>query len=303
MRVFITGASGYIGSAVAAAFARAGHEVRGLVRTASKSARLAAREIEPVLGSMDDPKSYAAAVSSSSVLVHCAAEYSPRYMELDRKTVTSLIDAARAAQLPRAILYTSGVWVYGDTGDGRADEASAPNPPGLVRSRAEHERMVLGANGGALRTIVIRPGCVYGASGSLTAAWFESAEKKGAASIVGDGSQRWAMIHLDDLASFYVRAAESSFGGEIFNATDRSRFTVMDCARAASRAAGANGKVEALYVPEAAKSLGPMAECLALNQHIDSSKAVRLLGWQPRHSGFVDGIERYYRAWKASSAS
>jgi nucleoside-diphosphate-sugar epimerase len=303
MKVFITGASGYIGSAVSAAFARGGHEVRGLVRTPGKAASLSAREIEPVIGSMDDPKSFAAAAATSSVLVHCAAEYSPRYMDLDRKTVASLIDSARASDLPRVFLYTSGVWIYGDTGDGRADESTAVNPPALVRSRGEHERMVLGASGGALRTIVVRPGCVYGGSGSLTASWFESAHRTGAARIVGDGNQHWAMIHVEDLADLYVRAAESRLAGEVLNATDRSRFTVMECARAASRAAGSGGKIQTLTAAESAQAFGPMAECLAMNQHVDSSKAARLLGWHPRHAGFVDGAERYHRAWQASTAT
>jgi nucleoside-diphosphate-sugar epimerase len=298
VKVFVTGASGYIGSAVSAAFARAGHEVRGLVRTPDKAPRLAAREIEPVVGSMEDPATYSAAVDASSVLVHCAAEYSARYMELDRKTIVTLIESARASNLPRTLIYTSGVWVYGDTGDRRADETTPLHPPTIVRARPEHERMVLGANGGGLRTIVIRPGCVYGGSGSLTAQWFDSAQTGGAARIVGEGNQRWAMIHRDDLADVYVRAAESTLAGEVLNASDRSRFTVMECARAASRAAGAGGKVESTSVAEASKTFGPMAECLALDQHVDSSKAARLLGWQPRHAGFVDGVERYFRAWK-----
>jgi nucleoside-diphosphate-sugar epimerase len=108
------------------------------------------------------------------------------------------------------------------------------------------------------------------------------------------------MVHLDDLAELYVRAAESACAGQVFNATDRSRFSVQDCARAASRAAGAGGKVESISVAEASKTMGPMAECLALDQHVDSSKAARLLGWQPRHGGFVDGVERYFRAWQGT---
>ena len=55
-------------------------------------------------------------------------------------------------------------------------------------------------------------------------------------------------------------------------------------------------------VVEAAKTYGPMAECLAYDQHVDSRKAVRLLGWQPSHGGFVDGVDRYFAAWKALTA-
>ena len=108
------------------------------------------------------------------------------------------------------------------------------------------------------------------------------------------------MVHVHDLADLYVRAVESSHRAEIFNAVDRSRFTQLDCARAASRAAGADGKVANLTLDQAREVFGPMAECLAFTQHVDASKAVRLLGWQPRHGGFADEAPRYFAAWKAS---
>ena len=161
---------------------------------------------------------------------------------------------------------------------------------------------VLSWNGGGFRTLVIRPGCVYGGSGSLTASWFESAGKGGAARVVGDGTNRWAMVHRDDLADLYVRAAESGLGGEVLNATDRSRATVNECAAAASLAAGAEGRVEHVPVEQAVAAMGPFATCLALNQHVDSWKAVHRLGWTPRHGGFVDAAPRLYAAWKAARA-
>jgi nucleoside-diphosphate-sugar epimerase len=96
---------------------------------------------------------------------------------------------------------------------------------------------------------------------------------------------------------------ESPWGGEVFNVTDRSRNTVRACAEAASRIAGGGDRVAAVPVDEAAGELGPTAEALAMSQHVDSSKAVRMLGWQPRHGGFVDGVRRCYAAWKALSES
>ena len=302
MKIFITGASGFIGFAVAGACACAGHDVFGLVRSAEKAQKLARHEIEPVLGTLDDPSTFRDRAQECEVLVHCAAEYSARYMQLDAQAIETLIASATDARLPRLVIYTSGVWVYGDTHGAKVDEASALNPPPIAATRAEHERKVIGASRGPLRTLVIRPGCVYGKSGSLTAAWFESATKDGAARIVGEGGNRWSMVHLDDLADLYLRAAESQLSAQIFNATDRSRFTVLSCARAASRATGAGGKVESVPVAQAAKAMGPMAECLVFDQHVDSSKAVRWLGWQPRHGGFADGAARYFAAWKASQA-
>lgn len=301
MKVFVSGATGFVGTAVSSAFVRAGHHVRGLTRSKAKADSLDARGIEPVVGSMDKPDPWLAKARECSLLVHCAAEEGARYMELDTDMVETLVACVGTLGAPHALLYTSGVWVYGDTRGERVDESSPLHPPELVAARARNEGRVLSANSERLRTIVIRPGCVYGGSGSLTGLWFKSAKKEGAARFVGQGAQRWAMIHLDDLAELYVRAGESGRGGEVFNATDRSNATVRECAAAASRAAGAEGKVATTSIAEATKRLGPVAECLAFDQHVDSSKAVRLLGWQPRHAGFIDQVERHYASWRALS--
>ncbi len=300
MRIFVTGATGFIGFAVATEMARAGHKVYGLARSAEKAQRLSAAEVLPVTGDMSRPETYLEVASRCQVLIHCAAEYTARYMELDRRTVTELLKSAQASGQPRLFVYTSGCWVYGSTGAAAADESTSLNPPAMVKPRVETETLILAASSGRLRTIVIRPGCVYGGSGSLTASWFESAERYGPSRVVGDGKFRWAMVHLADLAVAYRLAAESAFGGEVFNVADNSRFTVLECAEAASAAATGAGSVQCVPVEEAAKTMGPMAECLTLDQHIDSSKVVRLLGWQPRHGGFVDDVARYYRSWKAS---
>jgi len=73
----------------------------------------------------------------------------------------------------------------------------------------------------------------------------------------------------------------------------------LELATAAARAAGYKGEISPLPLAEARKTLGDFADALALNQHVDSGKAVRLLGWQPRHGGFLDEVEVFYRAWKA----
>jgi nucleoside-diphosphate-sugar epimerase len=301
MKIFVTGASGYIGFAVSSTLAAAGHHVIGLVRSEEKAKLVSAAEIEPLLGTMSEPSSYAKAAADCHVLLHCAAEYTTRFHELDLLTMKTLLNTAKDSRTHRKVLYTSGVWLYGSTGNTAVDETSHLNPPPYVVKRIKTEEFVLQANGGKVKTLVIRPGCVYGGSGSLTAMWFESAAKKGAAEIVGNGNFRWTMVHLQDLANLYLRAIESMLGGEIFNGTDRSRFTVLECAQAASRAAGKRGRVRTIPMAKARKMMGPLADCLTLDQHVDSSKAVRLLGWQPRHGGFVDGVNRYYTAWKAAA--
>lgn len=297
MKVFITGATGYVGFNVASAFRRAGHEVWGLARSEEKAQKLLQHEIHPVIGSMQKPESYLKTAEECSVLVHAAAEMSGDMVDLDRRTIEAFLRAGKTGARPKTVIYTSGVWVHGNTGERLIDETTPPSPAKLVAWRPAHERMVLEAEG--IRGIVIRPGCVYGRKGGLTNSWFEGAFRDRSLKVIGDGTNRWSMVHIDDLARAYVRAAESGLGGEIFNIVDSSRNTVTEMAWAAARAAGYTGKIQYIPLEEAVKEMGPYAECLALDQHVDSGKTMRTLGWIPRHQGFVDGIETYFAAWKA----
>jgi nucleoside-diphosphate-sugar epimerase len=299
MKVFVTGATGTIGYAVSTAFRRAGHQVWGTARDAEKAARLSRAEIHPVVGDILTPESFAAVAESCSVLVHAAAQYGAGAFAFERSTVHALLAAARKrGPQPKALIYTSGTWVYGTTGNRIVDETTPVAPPSHVAERPAVERLVLEADG--VRAIVLRPGCVYGHQGSLTAMWFAAAKAGGPLAVIGDGSARWPLVHLDDLGRAYVRAAESGLTG-IFNVTDRSRASVLEMAGAVARVTGYAGGIRTTPVAEAAASMGTLAECLALDQHVDSRKAVGLLGWQPRHGGFADEVEECHEAWKAWS--
>jgi nucleoside-diphosphate-sugar epimerase len=296
VKVFVTGATGYIGSAVAAAFARRGHEVAGLVRSPEKSRALNASEARTVVGELQSPETYLSAAKDADVLVHCAVDYSA-HQKLDRLAVDTLLEAA--GERGAAVVYTSGVWLYGGTGGKAVDESRALEAGHVIPWRLEHEKLVLAASTPNRRCLVLRPGCVYGGRGGLTGLWFSSA-LKGEAVVAGDGKNRWAMVHVDDLAECYALAAESALAGELLNCVDSSRETVLEMAEAASRAAGAGGKVKLLSSAEARKAFGGLAEGLLLDQQIDAEKARRSLGWKPRFSGFSAGAGRFFLSWKAS---
>ncbi len=296
MRIFITGATGYIGMNVALALRRAGHEVWGLVRSPEKAVKLTRHEIHPVIGLVDEPSSYVSVAERCTVLVHAADDKS-NAESVDLKAIESLLTLGNRGPQPKTFVYTSGTWVYGNSGSVLIDETAHVDPVRLKPWRPAHEDMVLGASN--VRGLVIRPGCVYGRQGGMTGLWFKGPAQEKSPLVIGDGRNRWAMIHVDDVANGYVKAVESGRSAEIFNFTDRSRYSVAEMATAAARAAGYLGQIEHTPLAEATKSLGLFAECLVLDQHIDSRKAVRMLGWQPRHGGFIDSVDTYFAAWKA----
>lgn len=300
MKIFITGATGFVGSLVAETLSRAGHKVYGLVRHETKAKTLAAHEIYPVLGNMQRIQDLTPFLQEAQILIHCAADMENNNTDLDKHVITTFLNVAKNSGTAKTIIYSSGVWVYGNTGDTLVDESTPLNPAKLVAWRAEHEKIILNAASTKIRANIIRPGCVYGNTGSLTGMWFDEATEKGVITVIGNGDNRWSMVHRADLANAYLKLAESDLSGEVFNITDRSRFTLMENVQAIKKIINKKIEIQTITVAEARKNLGDFADCLALDQNIDSSKASRLLGWHPRFNGFHDSVEIFYASWQAS---
>jgi nucleoside-diphosphate-sugar epimerase len=300
MRIFLTGATGFIGQAVVRELVTAGHEVTGLVRNEEKAAVLAGLGARGVVGDIKDPGSYREIATDQDALVHTAFEYSAETVDADRKAIGTLIAAAVGGKV-QVLVYTSGIWVLGTTGDTPAfEDATTEHPSALVAWRPPHEKMVIAAANDHLATAVIRPGMVYGGSGSLIASYFDSAEKYGASQYLGNGRNRIPMIHLEDLARFY-RAVVEHRGRGIFHAVDGNAVQLADVARAASEAAGKGGETQSIPLDEARPKMGPIVDALILDQVIESGRNVEI-GWQPRHESFLASAATAYQEWKASRA-
>jgi nucleoside-diphosphate-sugar epimerase len=297
MRIFITGATGFIGSAVAAACRRAGHEVYGLVRTPERAQGLLRNEIHPVVGDLENHESYLDVVWKCSVMIHTAANRAVDQISLDMDTVEALLKTGKEGAQPKTLIYTSGTWVHGNTNCEMVDETAPLMPLKLVGKRPATERMVLESP--AVKGLVVRPALVYGKQGGLTGTWFQAAYKDKAVKMAGDGNNHLAMVHVEDLADCYLRVAESGLSGEIFLTADGSCHTMREMVTAAAQAAGYRGEIESVSLPEAIQVWGAWSEGLALDQHIDSGKARRMLRWQPRHRSFADEATAYFRSWAA----
>lgn len=299
MRVFLTGASGYIGSSVARELVRAGHEVTGMHHAEETAEIVRAAGATPLRGDIADPATYAEAAAAHDVLVHLAADPED-WVTADAAAVDTLIEAARSHMIRDAhLVYTSGCWVLGDTGGVAADEDyPADHPAGIVGWRPAHEERVLGipGEGSDLTGTVIRPGMVYGGVDGLVTPMFASAAESGAARYVGAGDNRWSMIHRNDLATLYLRVVEERAAG-IFHGVDGAAIPVIDVARAASEAAGAGGETRAVPVEEARESLGEVADTLLLDQTLVTRRAEEI-GWKPVHPSFVEGAGAAWREYR-----
>lgn len=290
MKVLLTGATGYIGGAVAEALRRAGgHEVTGLARSDEAAERLKTRNIGALRGDLKDTEILFAAAREADAVIHTALPHTPDASEVDRKAVEAILGALEGTNRP--FIYTSGIWVYGSTGDTVATEETPLNPTALVAWRPRNEKLALEAAGRSVRSVVIRPGIVYGRGGGIIGGMLQEARTKGIVRFVGTGDNRWPQVHVDDLADLYVLALESAPAGTLLNGASHESVRVREVAEAASHAGGASGRVEAWPLEEARLRLGAYAEALALDQQVSGKRAEELLGWKPKALPLVEDLE------------
>ncbi len=286
MRVFVTGATGYIGQAVVRALVLAGHEVGGLHRSKEGEAVVRGLGAVPVFGHLRDPETYQHFAAESAAVIHTAFE-SP---DTERLVVEHLVSALKAEGGQKVFLLTSGVLVLGETGPTPADEsASTERPFPLVAWRPPLERYALDQADGQLATAIVRPGFVYGGvPKSVLLSYVDSALKNGAARYIGAGTNRMAYVQRDDLAQLYRLIVEQRARG-VFHGVDSSAVTTAELATAVSRAAGKEGKTQSVPPEVARKEGGPFADAFTVEQRVTTTRSPTL-GWKPKFTNILDAV-------------
>ena len=301
MRIFLTGATGYIGSAVLEALLRGGHEVTALVREPAKAERVSRRGVHAIVGDLANPASYTAAAESSDAILHTASDRSARRQQIDRMAIDTLLAAAarRVAQGQRAsFVYTSGVWVLGNT-QGRATESAAVNPTPLVAWRPDHERLVLeGTVSASVRAAVVRPGIVYGGARGIIGDLLRDAAN-GLVRVIGDGHNHWPCVYDRDLADLYVRLAAHADASGIFHANDEADERVEDIVESIASHAKMRPDIRHVPIREARAKMGPYADALALDQIVGSPRA-RALGWAPTLHSVSGNVARLLEEFRTA---
>ena len=301
MHIFLAGATGYIGSAVLDALIKGGHQVTAMARDKEKAERLAARGATPVVADLSTPKRYLPAIKAADAVVYAASDSSPKRVPLEKQALETMLGAlAQAGQADgkqRTFIYTSGVWVLGRSVKA-ADEAAPLNPPEHVAWRPAHEDLVLSSFSSSLRTVVVRPGIVYGGGRGIVSDLIKDA-LNGLVRVVGPGKNRWPLVYDRDLGDLYLRILESPAAAGIFHANDEADERVSDIVDAIAAQVSQKPDIRFMPMEEAHKKLGAYADALALDQKVRSPKA-RALGWTPTQTGVINSVARLVEEFRNS---
>jgi nucleoside-diphosphate-sugar epimerase len=308
MKVFIVGASGYIGGSVAAALLKQGHAVSGLARSDKTAAALQQHGIAPVQGALDDAAALAAAARAADVTIGAA--------NADHRGAAEAIVKALTGT-GKTYLHTSGSSIVGTPADGELvqavfDEDTKFTPPPARKARVEIDNMVRGASG--MRGIVIAPSLIYGRGhginpNSIQVPWLIAlARKAGIAKHIGSGENRWANVHIDDLVSLYLLAIAKAPAGAFYFA-ENGENSMREACEAISRMLGQDnkpgGKTQSMTVAEAAAEWGegPARNTMGSNSRVRAKRARAELGWSPGGRSLIDEIERGCYAGPAAHGS
>jgi nucleoside-diphosphate-sugar epimerase len=297
MRVFLTGGTGYVGSAVLESLVRGGHQVDALVRHSEAAARVQARGANPVLGNLLQSASWRDAAAAADGVIHAATEYGPRVREIDAAAIDVFTTLPRSK---RFLIYTSGIWVLGPA-PAPIDETAPLNPIEIVAWRPAHEARVLDAASAGFRAIVVRPGVVYGGSRGIVGDVLKDAANS-LVRIVGRGDNHWPLIYDRDLGELYVRLVNTPEASGVYHATDGGAETVNEIVAALAEHAPTEPSIRHVPLAEARKKMGPYADALALDQIVRSPRA-RALGWAPTLHSVAGNAARLFEEWKRGKAA
>lgn len=309
MRVFVTGATGFVGKAVVKALRQRDHEVIGLVRDENKGQMLEQLGATFTIGDMLKPDSYEGIVSTVDAVIH-TAQYGiqgrftrQKFKQIEQADVLMTSTLAQAClQHGKKLLYTSGVFNYGDHGDEWITEQTPlhPSPLGEAHTKMAEELLSLFREQ-HLHVIILSPGFVYGPGGLFKQSFYDTLQK-GQLRIFGKGQNYWSIIHVDDLAAAYALAVESEAYGETYNIVDDQPLKLCDLINTFTDAMGK--KRVGSMAPWLLKLIigGPLVDSLITSFRISNEKAKRELGWQPHYHTFKEGLPGALKALETRSA-
>ena len=305
MKVFVTGASGWIGSAVVPELLGQGHEVVGLARSEASAQRLEALGAMVQRGDVDDPEGLAKAAALSEGVIHLAFQHElawsgnfPAAAAADRRAVEAI--GAALAGSDRPFVLASGV--LGLTSGRVATEEDGLVPSAEVRAspggrRSATALLALSLRGVGVRSSVLRlPPTVHGdGDHGFVATLVATARQRGVAGYVGEGKNRWPAVHRSDAARLARLAVEAAPAGSVLHAVADEGVPFHEIAAVISRHLGI--PTASVGPAEAIEHFTHLGHFVALDSPATASFTRELLGWEPTGPSLLEDLEQehYYR--------
>jgi nucleoside-diphosphate-sugar epimerase len=303
MRVFVTGATGFIGSAVVRELIGSGHDVVGLARSDEGAAAVDAAGAEVQRGTLDDLDVLRTAAASADGVIHTAYIHDFSQMQnsaqVDRRAVEALGGALEGSGRPFVVTSGTALIKPGQvvTEEDRADPSAA------THARLGTEELVRGLAPRGVRSAIVRPGVSVHGEGDhgFVPVVIEIARAMGVSAYIGDGSNRWPAVHRLDAAPLYRLVLEHAPAGSVYHAVADEGVPTRDIAEVIGRHLGL--PVASIAPEEAAEHFGWMGGFFGVDAPASSALTQARLAWEPMHPGLIEDLEQghYFMQTRAAA--